>query len=143
MNSHLPLEAGYIWSRVLNVLASQRNLFSTKYVRRTGCSNFEITVAVGSLDGSRVALCVLSVSPKRMGNFWKVPSPSSCVCHNICFTVVKQVSSGPWANNPVSWGELGGAESCHLASTWMPDSSASLCPFGVSQMGFRICPSFK
>lgn len=50
------LEATCIWSRVLNVWATQRNLFSMKYLNCREFLNFEIIVNVGSPYGSQVVL---------------------------------------------------------------------------------------
>ena len=45
-----------MWSRVLKVLTSQRNLFSMKYLNCRGFLNLEIIVNVGSPYGSQVVL---------------------------------------------------------------------------------------
>lgn len=55
-NSHLPWEATCIWSRVLTILATQRNLFSMNYLNYGGFLNVEIIVNVGSPYGCQVVL---------------------------------------------------------------------------------------
>lgn len=60
-----------------------------KYLNCRGFLNLEIIVVVGSPYGSQVVLSLNS-------HFWNAPSPFSCVCNNICSTVVRQVSSSLW-----------------------------------------------
>lgn len=119
--------------QILNVLASQRNLFSMKYFHCRGFLNFEIIVSVGSPYGSQVVLSlnciVVSGKPPRLPVVFVITSAQQR----------ETLSSGLWTNNPLGLVSAEGPGAAAGPAPGTPGCAAPLC--SLFKMGFRM-PTF-
>lgn len=112
-------EATCIWSGVLHVWASQRNLFSLKYLNCRRFSNFEITVTVGSPYGCQVVLSL---------NWTAVSGKHPCLLLVFVRTSAQQWwnESAPVFGQTILWAGVNseGQRAATWAAAGKPDCSA-------------------